>query len=517
MSYSKLFLAILLICFYNLMYEPTVLSFHWGKRKAAIAMNLKSKKLKKFNYIQIVFVFLAFLLMVIISYFYTSRILRKQLHSLSELSLNISQTEATANLSATEASFVKMFETVENMLHSGKSKEEILYFLTDINEFYRKSPSSLPNFLKAYAYLHGEYLDGSGWIPPADFKPAGRPWYVGANKNDGILFFSDPYQDSETGMYVLSYSRELFDQAGSSCGILAMNFTLEEMTDYANILGFTEDSYTILVNNLSKIIAHPDDEYLGRNLTGMGNGYKKIAAMLEEEKMINAFSFKDSEQKKHIAFFRPVSDELYLGIISPQSSYYKSVYILAFILFTAGILLTIILCFLLIRDHIRTGASRILFPVSAMEKIETEISEYFGKEGLPTGHWSQTRVLVIDKNRNNRDYFKNIASKIGFVCQTASNPITARRILAEEKLFHIFFIHQDDTGNQALLFIREIREYWNLSIPIVSISNLPETEAENASIKPLWDKLLTEPFSVSSIIGCMKDLLPNSNASLGQP
>ena len=43
------------------------------------------------------------------------------------------------------------------------------------------------------------FLDGSGWVPDADFDFLQRGWYIGALEKNGEIFTSEPYLDASTG------------------------------------------------------------------------------------------------------------------------------------------------------------------------------------------------------------------------------------------------------------------------------------------------------------------------------
>ena len=81
------------------------------------------KKLVKANYQLVTFVFLAFLAMVLVSYFYVSNIVQGQMLVIGEEMMNTPETAVSANLRESELSFANTVHTVESMLSSGKSQE----------------------------------------------------------------------------------------------------------------------------------------------------------------------------------------------------------------------------------------------------------------------------------------------------------------------------------------------------------------------------------------------------------
>ena len=55
------------------------------------------------------------------------------------------------------------------------------------------------NFTGIYGYINGQYIDGSGWIPPKEYDPLTRDWYIDAFEAGGDMVLSEPYVDAQTG------------------------------------------------------------------------------------------------------------------------------------------------------------------------------------------------------------------------------------------------------------------------------------------------------------------------------
>ena len=63
------------------------------------------------------------------------------------------------------------------------------------------------NSTGVYSYFDGQYLDGSGWVPPADYLPLLRPWYIAARMSDGEVALSQPYYDAQTSELKMTVSK----------------------------------------------------------------------------------------------------------------------------------------------------------------------------------------------------------------------------------------------------------------------------------------------------------------------
>ena len=69
---------------------------------------------------------------------------------------------------------------INEMMARGCTHKEVAEYL--INETAVYAAVIDDNNTGVYAYYDGEYLDGSGWILPADYEPTERPWYTEALK-----------------------------------------------------------------------------------------------------------------------------------------------------------------------------------------------------------------------------------------------------------------------------------------------------------------------------------------------
>ena len=172
--------------------------------------------------------------MVLVSYVYVSRTVSNQMLLIGEASMDTTQTAVSAGLTETELLFANVVQTVENMLSNKESNAEILTFLRSTNAYFNAARSPLPDFMKIYAYIRDEFLDGSGWVPPPGYRPESRPWHIGAENSNGKIFFSEPYTDAETGGLCISFSQKLFDRAGAAYGILAVDIKLTRIADYVH-------------------------------------------------------------------------------------------------------------------------------------------------------------------------------------------------------------------------------------------------------------------------------------------
>ncbi|MDL2228721.1 response regulator [Treponema sp. OttesenSCG-928-L16] len=294
---------------------------------------------------------MAFLAMVLVSYFYVSGIVQNLMAAIGEEILNTTQEAVSANLSETELSFVNISRTVENMLVSGESNEGILGYLTDMNGYFHQEHSPFSDFMKVYAYVRGEFLDGSGWVPPEDYEPPSRPWYIGAEASGGMVYFSEPYVDAETGGICISFSQEVHGRVPGEWGIVAIDLTLSRITGYVANRQIAGNGYGVLVDDTFHFTAHRDEDMVSLSMMDAGGDYPKLAGMISRGQQIKAVRFDDADDTDSVAFFRTIFNGWHIGVIIPRENYYAQVYQLAFVLSVLGFILMTVLSSILIRTR----------------------------------------------------------------------------------------------------------------------------------------------------------------------
>lgn len=315
-------------------------------------MKLSFKDMVKANYQQVLLVFLAFFAMVLVSYVYVSDLVTTQMREIGEEVMKTTQTQVTANLTETELIFTNAVQTVQSMTSTQKTNADILEYLTQMNSYFKDGRSSLPDFLKVYAFMNGEFLDGSGWTPPAEYYAPTRPWYIGAEKNGDTMFFSDPYVDADTGGICISFSQSIYDETGLFRGVVAIDLNLTRITDYVAERQISEAGYGILLSDTMSIITHRDAELMSRDMKDISPEYARLAELLRSGGKVSAERFTDHDGVDSIAYFGKIFNGWQIGILTPRASYYQQVYLMGVVLALLGFLLMIALSSLLISTRL---------------------------------------------------------------------------------------------------------------------------------------------------------------------
>lgn len=153
------------------------------------------------------------------------------------------------------------FKAVKNTLESIKfdnDAEELKYLETTVN-LHEACPYGL-----YCGDASGVYLDGSGWVPDADYVPSERDWYKTGINNDEFVF-GMPYEDAQTGEMIVSASAEL-KRPDRNKMVISADVFLSKITQAIaenKVLNF-KTGYSFLIDKENKmVLAHTDEKLNG--------------------------------------------------------------------------------------------------------------------------------------------------------------------------------------------------------------------------------------------------------------
>jgi methyl-accepting chemotaxis protein len=93
----------------------------------------------------------------------------------------------------------------------------------------------------------GYFIDGTGWVPPADYDQSARDWYVGAQKASGI-FLTEPYLDAITKKIVVSVARKVTFADGSPQGVVGIDIFITKIGELVSAKKISPKGKTYLIN-----------------------------------------------------------------------------------------------------------------------------------------------------------------------------------------------------------------------------------------------------------------------------
>ncbi|MDR2552659.1 MAG: response regulator [Treponema sp.] len=300
------------------------------------------------NYLELIFVFAAFLLMALTAWFATGRILRNRLLAGAEGMLYTAEANVRAGFSEAELTVLNSSHVIQEMIAGGASHEEILSYLTGTSQWMQRREGGLLEFLGVYGYIRGRLMDSQGLNPGEDYIPQGRPWYQTALRSGDGIGYTAPYTDVRTGETVISVVRNIPGPGGETLGILVADVSIGEITRYINSLALAPGGYGMLISQDMTVMSFPDRAFLGRPLRELGGGYEWIAPALRRGDDISAREIRDAGGKS-IVFFRRIFNGWYVGSVTPYGRFFGDLYIAGLVLALLGLVLAVALCLILLR------------------------------------------------------------------------------------------------------------------------------------------------------------------------
>ncbi|MGN0665822.1 MAG: methyl-accepting chemotaxis protein [Huintestinicola sp.] len=131
-----------------------------------------------------------------------------------------------------------------------------------ISDFLLAETSAAENASDIYVGFEDKsFIDGTGWIPDADWDCTQRSWYTNAEKSKEKVY-GDPYVDVISGNMVIGVSKS-FTCSNGKRGVIGMDLNLQvlfQMMD--DVVDTTDGSYAFLINSEGSILTHPNQSFV---------------------------------------------------------------------------------------------------------------------------------------------------------------------------------------------------------------------------------------------------------------
>ncbi len=282
--------------------------------------------------------------------------------------------------------------TLDSMIRSGKSQEEIHAFLVDQSSAVVNTTSE--NSTGLYGYINDEYVDGTDWVPDDDYVPTERPWYVAARANLGRVAIVDPYLDAQTGSILITFSKTLCDAKS----VAAMDFSMDMLqTVTAGIAEDDDIEAEILLDQKYQVIAHSDKSEVGKSYMAENGTFG--AALVEKLRATDEgyFSF-GFEDKEYIVYAVSVSNDwTCLSVYNATSAFSQ---LRTTLIYTIVVSLLVVLVLLLIIVRSNRKQEQFSRLRSVVEALAAAID---AKDAYTNGHSSRVA-----------EYAREIAKRKGY-------------------------------------------------------------------------------------------------------
>jgi signal transduction histidine kinase/DNA-binding response OmpR family regulator len=305
-------------------------------------------------YVQLLFTGFAFLLMIVLSYVFTARIVRVNLLRNAESLLDYAESQIESDLMESRTMLDDFAQSVQYLIIQGNDSAQLTAYNTDISShlLLKNKDTFSPNGPFGYIEKSTEgpfFFNGIGWKAPDTFIPVERPWYKAAMDANGDIAETIPFTDTVTGETVFSYARCIFDDAGKRIGVVAIDVRAGHIGEKVVNIALSKDGYGILIDQNLSILGHPNTDFIGKKMNDPSMPISILTNDLVETGRISEVSLISWKGVPVISFFRTLTNGWHLGLLASRSAYYQSVTNMELILSALGIALATVLIIVLIR------------------------------------------------------------------------------------------------------------------------------------------------------------------------
>ncbi|MCL2480003.1 MAG: cache domain-containing protein, partial [Treponema sp.] len=158
-----------------------------------------------------------------------------------------------------------------DLIRSGASYFSLLPSWQTMNDVMINIKNAYPDLLDIYygsvvsMYAPGGlWVSGDEWYPETDpdwdyeWDPPNRLWHKAAMANPDKIMLVDPYIDAQTQQLVVTFSSTVRNDKGIITGVIALDVTLDKLSEFVNNEKITDDGLTVLIDDTGLFIVHPD-------------------------------------------------------------------------------------------------------------------------------------------------------------------------------------------------------------------------------------------------------------------
>jgi signal transduction histidine kinase/HPt (histidine-containing phosphotransfer) domain-containing protein/ActR/RegA family two-component response regulator len=370
---------------------------------------MEFRKVFRMNLKEMLLVFLAFTLMVVVSYFSVSVIVEKRLFATARKILISAEMNISSGFHKAEILILNTALDLRRRLDGGQSQEQIKAYIRNLN-LPPKEAAGAAGFGRIYGYIRGGYAAGEDWDISDEVNPEGFPWYRDARLAEDRAVLSVPPRDKDTDVFLVTISRSLSAGEEENLGVIAIDVNLDMVSEYFLSITIAEEGHVVLMDGDLDILADPYREIRGLNLGELGPGYPALAAQLTgETDHLYEIKMRDWKGVTVIYSFERMDNGWYIGLSMPIRDYYSDIYRMAAILSLLGLTLAALLCWILIRLGMaklradEKNRSKSSFLARMSHEIRTPMNAIFGMSELimrkaPDGEVREYATVINQSN-----------------------------------------------------------------------------------------------------------------------
>lgn len=212
-------------------------------------------------------------------------------HIEKAISIFINEIKANTTLLAKHPAVINSDDTINSFINLKEASSSATLDAGPVEQKILDLTNDMADTHKSYVAVYvgtefgGFSMSGTDTLPPG-YDPRARPWYKEAINNKGKPLISKAYQ-STTGDVVIT-ATESVQRQGRTIGVVGIDVTLGELTDFIQSIKLGTSGYVMMVQDDGIILADPKNP--GNNFNNLGElsdeGYRQLGTMSEGNGLI---------------------------------------------------------------------------------------------------------------------------------------------------------------------------------------------------------------------------------------
>jgi PAS domain S-box-containing protein len=312
-------------------------------------------KQRRTLYTQALFTVLAFLMMVLIFYIFMRENTRQNILRNTKSLLDYEQYQIQAKLLESQITLTGYSQTVRSMILLGNNSSDLQEYISDLTANFVKTKTYNSSINRLYGYIETLpegpiYITGSALdFRPDDFDPLQSQWYKKAIEAKGEIVEILTVAETTEKETIFTYAVCLFDDNKQRLGVTCIDIGFNEIIKSVIQIAANQNGIGVLVNNDLTLLVHNNIDYIGLNMRDPLFHFSIFSDDLINGIDVTERPLLNYRGEPSVAFFRPLHNGWYLGLIISKGPYYESITKMALILFALGSIFAAAVVFILIK------------------------------------------------------------------------------------------------------------------------------------------------------------------------
>ena len=312
---------------------------------------------------QLLFTALAFLVLNVLTYIFVRNVIANNLSRNAENVFSLTLTQVENDLNNPKMYLAGFSRTVRTSVMRGVDRAILEEYFMDLSNHLIENRRLIgfEGFSGYFGNMPGGpvFIQTFEWELPEGYDPPQRPWYKNAIAAHGEIAETVAYNDIINNDNTLIYSLCVHDDNDTLLGVICMRLKIDEIGNRIVNTAINRGGWGMLISNDLIVLAHPNEAFMGIDATDPSFPPSVFVPQMIRGESVSEGAMNDYLGNTSIAFFRSLSNGWYLGLVTPEGPYYRSLTTLAYVMGVLCIIFAGILMIILIKiDAARNKSDR---------------------------------------------------------------------------------------------------------------------------------------------------------------